>query len=246
MENIWNSFKKTTLEMQHLFNNMLIQSYNQSTLPRENQIYNEMEEQQVQHAMSLSLGQNEVIHRSYNDPVLQNIFPAPLPSNPNEFLRNQNNFNMMMEDEVTPQDDNEEEMLNIAMRESLMEAKEKGIKVEENTMNDEYPTNINNDYNNINYNNNNHNLMNFEDPIERTILEIREQRKNANQRKKLLKEQELAYQETLMMDNQRKLEEERKLKEQKQEELEMEQKKEMEEAIQLSKELSKKINLKKY
>lgn len=246
MDNIWNLFKQRTLEVQHVFNNLLVQSYNQSTYPRENMILNEMEDQQMNQAMALSMGQNVREINNYSN----DIFPPPLPQSPHDYIREQNMQEMQdeMQDEQTPYED-DEEMLNIALRESLNESKER----------DDSTNNNNSDNNNNNRNSINNGRNIFDDsapPIEsdnlddigQVIMQIRKERsrrKSQDQRQRLMREQEEAYEESLQQDNLKKLEEQKKIQEQQQMEQEMQIKREMEEAIQLSKELSKKNKIEK-
>eukprot|EP01091_Cochliopodium_minus_P018540 TRINITY_DN754_c5_g1_i1.p1 TRINITY_DN754_c5_g1~~TRINITY_DN754_c5_g1_i1.p1 ORF type:complete len:343 (-),score=146.84 TRINITY_DN754_c5_g1_i1:64-1092(-) len=243
MDNIWNVFKQRTLEIQHIFNNMLVQSYNQSTQPRENMVFNDLEDQQIQQAMALSIGQNVQNIQNYRN----DIFPPPLPPTPNEYLREQND--MMQEDDTPYEDD--EDLLNLALRESMKEAKERGDMKDD----EREPNNTNNNLNQNNNNNNNNfifenfgNINNEKDNVDEIIKQIRRERnekKIREQRNQLLIEQEEAYQESLQQDNLKKLEEEKKIQQEMEHQKELEQKKEIEQALLLSKELFKKNKIEK-
>ena len=243
MENLWNMFKQRTLEVQHLFHNMMVQSLNQSTHPRENNVFNDMEEQHIQQAMALSMGEINEGNVNYEN----DIFPPPLPSSPNEFIQQQYHQNeqqdMMQEDDEEYTLYDEEDLLRRAMQESLNDAKEKGIFKEDQKIETNERSTIENNNNNTNFNNNFG--INQEDDVDDIIQQIRKDRTEQNKRKQLLREQELAYQETLLLDNQKKIEEEKKRREEEEKEEQLKLEKEMEEAILLSKELSKKKKIEK-
>ena len=227
IDTLWKVFKKGALQVQHRVNNMFVQSYNQAVNQRRDQVgeMGNFEEQQLQQAVALSLGESP----SGNP----NLFPQPLPDRPPADLS-----------PSTPppsgsEDSDDEAALKKALQESLKEAKERGILPKEE---EEEPVRASPPSPLVQQTA----FANFDfDNVDEAILEIRQQRQEERKRKQLLSEQDKSYEESLFFDRQRREEEERKRREEERrveeewrEEREEREREEMEEAISLSKQIS--------